>query len=282
MSAVREEEDHVVAPSARDSWRNWLMTGIRQRPIYRRRVRGAHKGLKQMLVEGTTDGSDEGRRWKRFSSAMVRQAVDEAVSSLPPRQKQLIKLAYFSDLTNREIAQGLGITVGSVERGLREAIARVSEYVERGKGAGRRAIYAVGLFLGGRWLSDAVQQTSGPSTGQLVKAGALIVAAATAGTVLVAQPAAPPPPVHVESLSIPAITITSAQSYEILPQSAVQLPHATKAVVDIAKAKALGAGGVEVALPPVTLPPIKLPNHLDYAPPPSLPQLSIGHGLLGA
>lgn len=258
------------------------MTGIRQGPIYRRRVRGAHKGLKRMLVEGTTEGGDEGRRWKRFSSAMVRQAVDEAVSSLPLRQKQLIKLAYFSDLTNREIAEGLGITRSSVERGLREAIARVSEHVERGKGAGRKAIYAISVFLGGRWLSDAAQQTSGPSTGQLVKAGVLIVAAATAGTVVVAQPADSPEPAPIETASIPAITITAGQAYEILPQSIAQIPRSAKAVAESPTAKALSVGGVEPAPLPVTLPAVRLPNHLDFAPPPSLPQLAIGQGPLGA
>ena len=109
MSVVqREAENHTVPASARDSWRNWLMTGNRQEPIFRRRVRGAHKGLKRMLVEGMADGGEKSHTWKRFSGAMVRQAVDEAVSSLPPRQKQLLKLAYFSDLTNREIAHDLG------------------------------------------------------------------------------------------------------------------------------------------------------------------------------
>src|ERR1700738_2719619 len=156
MSVVHSQtENHAVPAAARDSWRSWLMTGMRQGPIYRRRVRGAHKGLKRMLIEGMSDGGDDAHAWKRFSGAMVRQAVDEAVSSLPPRQKQLIKLAYFSDLTNREIAQGLGITLSSVERGLREAIARVSEFVERGKGAGRKAIYAIGLFFAGRHVVKA-------------------------------------------------------------------------------------------------------------------------------
>src|SRR5437879_8296618 len=98
MSVVqREAENQLVSATARGSWRNGLMTGIRQEPIYRRRVRGAHKGLKRMLVEGMADNGDKSHAWKRFSGAMVRQAVDEAVSSLPPRQKQLIKLAYFSD-----------------------------------------------------------------------------------------------------------------------------------------------------------------------------------------
>src|SRR5713226_3992498 len=195
IAAPASEKD-VVSPAASSSWRTWLMTGTRPGPIYRRRVRGAHKGLKRMLVEGMGDGVEGQNTWKSFSGALVRQAVGEAVTSLPPRQKQLIKLAYFSDLSNREIAQGLGITLSSVERGLREAIARVSEFVERGKGAGRKAIYAIGLFLAGR---------------QLLKAGVIVVATATAGAVVSAQPVSPVQLAPVERASVPAVT--SVQPY---------------------------------------------------------------------
>jgi len=53
--AAPAAENHVVPPAASSSWRTWLMTGTRQGPVYRRRVRGAHKGLKRMLVEGMGD-----------------------------------------------------------------------------------------------------------------------------------------------------------------------------------------------------------------------------------
>src|SRR3979411_1101702 len=144
----REAEDEVPTPAS-GSWRQWLMTGARREPAGRRRLKGAHKDLKQLLVEGIHGGGDRGDNWKRFSDAMARQAVEEAVASLPPRPKQLIKLAYFSDLSNREIAQGLGITLGSVERGLRQAIARVSAYVEQGRAGGRRGIYGLAVVSGG-------------------------------------------------------------------------------------------------------------------------------------
>src|ERR1700682_1344775 len=174
MRVVPREADQEVPAAASGSWRQWLMTGARREPTARRRVQGAHKELKRLLVEDMNGGGDRAHNWKSFWDAMARQAVEEAVGSLPPRQKQLIKLAYFSDLTNREIAQGLGITLSSVERGLREAISRVSDYVERGKGAGRKAIYAIGLFLAGR---------------HLLKAGVVVVATATAGAFVSAQPA---------------------------------------------------------------------------------------------
>lgn len=39
-------DDQVIPAAASDSWRSWLMTGVRRGPVARRRVRGAHKGLK--------------------------------------------------------------------------------------------------------------------------------------------------------------------------------------------------------------------------------------------
>ena len=238
------------------------MTGIRQEPIYRRRVRGAHKGLKRMLVEGMADGGEKSHTWKRFSGAMVRQAVDEAVSTLPPRQKQLLKLAYFSDLTNREIAQGLGITLSSVERGLRDAIARVSEYVERGKGGGRKAIYAIGLFLAGR---------------QVIKAGVLVVATATAGAVVSAQPVSPPQLVPIERATVPAVA--SVQPFIPLQHRVVDVAQTTNAGVAKAALPSLQVGGVQVTTPKIDLPAISLPLPVNVPP---LPPLPIRHGLLGA
>src|SRR5260370_8735216 len=123
-------ENDVVPPSASSSWRSWLITGTRRAPIYRRRVRGAHKGLKRMLAEGMGDGVEGQNTWKSFSGALVRQAVGDAVTSLPPRQKQLIKLAYFTDLSNREIAQGLRITLTSVTTHLPHAIATCPVHVD--------------------------------------------------------------------------------------------------------------------------------------------------------
>lgn len=260
--ASHQTENHAVPTAASDSWRNWLLTGTRRGPIYRRRVRGAHKGLKRMLVEGMTNGDDEDRRWKRFSGAMVRQAVDEAVSSLPPQQKQLIKLAYFSDLTNREIANGLGITVSSVERGLREAIARVSEYVERGKGAGRKAIYAIGLFFAGR---------------HFVKAGVIILATATAGAVVSMQPAPPALLAPVERASVPAVS--SAQPFAALQHRVVDTAHATSAVAQHAASQSLSAGAIHVETPRIDLPALKLPISVKLPP---LPVPPIHQVLLGA
>jgi len=239
--AAPAAEHQVVPPTASNSWRTWLMTGVRQGPVYRRRVRGAHKGLKRMLVEGMGEGADSQGSWRGFSGAMVRQAVGEAVSSLSPRQRHLIKLAYFSDFSNREIAQDLGITRASVERGLREAIARVSEHVERGRSAGRKAIYALAMFMGGRWLSEA-HVAAGTSAQPWVKAGALLLATATAGAVLVAQPASPPERAHV------------VQAAPAAPRHVGPVRPATATVVESARTTDRSIHAIHVARPSLTVP----------------------------
>ncbi len=229
-----------------------------------------------MLVEGMGDGVEAQSNWRGFSGSMVRQAVGEAVSALPPRQRQLSKLAYFSDLTNREIAQGLGITLNSVERGLRQAIARVSEHVQRGRAAGRKAIYAVAMFLGGRWLSEA-HQAAGTSAPQWVKAGTLLVATAAAGAVLAAHPVPPPLRAPVDHAIAPAVL--SAPSDYVLPPDGAPINRAAERAADSAKATAPTIPGIQVAPSSVALPSVTLPVRVSVAPP-AIPSLI--HGLLGA
>ena len=127
------------------------MTGNRAAGADRRRVRGAHRGLKKILIEGMAEGGEHSRPWRDFSGAMVRQAVNEALHQLPPDHEQVVKLAYFGGLSNREIAQRLGLSVGGVQRRLRLALARVSEHVEHG----RRALIALIGWLAARQLIHA-------------------------------------------------------------------------------------------------------------------------------
>jgi hypothetical protein len=249
-----------------ETWRTWLMTGTRRPPIDRRRVRGAHKGLKRMLVEGMTNGGDRTHSWTRFSGAMVRQAVDDGVRMLPPDQNQLIKLAYFGGLSNAEIAQRLGTNISSVERGLKQAVAAVSEYVERGHLAGRRAVYALVVFLCGRSLTDS---------GHAVKAAALVAVA----TVLVAGPAAPSSLTPVDGGPVPAVV--SSEPGPLIKTIVEPAPNAGLTTTS--------APAVPVALPvasPATLPiPVRapaLPLPLPVPLPLPLPSVPALHGLLGA
>ena len=217
-----ERVDHLPSSAMDDSWRTWLMTGTRRPPIDRRRVRGANKGLKKMLVEGMGNGSEGPRSWLKFSGAMVRQAVDDGVRALPPQQKQLIKLAYFGGLTNAEIAERLGVTISTVERGLRQAIARVSEYVERGRAAGRKALYALLFYFYGRSAADALNPA--PTSEGLVRVAAMAAVAATAGAVLLVQPASPARLAPVEPVSVAGDRLEEAPANARRAATARDLP----------------------------------------------------------
>jgi predicted DNA-binding protein (UPF0251 family) len=207
-----------------------------------------------MFVEGMSNGGDRPHSWTRFSGAMVRQAVDDGMQTLPSEQNQLIKLAYFGGLSNAEIAQRMGVTVGGVERSLQQAIARVGEYVERGRNSARRAVYAVILFFFGRSLANSEHAVS---------AAALV----TVATLMVASPASPPQLAPLEREIVPApVSVQSDQNtlpmVAPVPGVAIQIFTARE---------------VHVALP-VTLP-MTLPIQLKAPPLPPVPLL---HGLLGA
>jgi hypothetical protein len=159
------------------------MTGARRTPVDRRRVRGAHQGLKKMLLEGMTNGDDRPHAWKDFSGAMVRHGVDEAMRRLPAQDRQVIQLAYFGGYSNREIAAEIGVTEATVQRRLRRALAAISEQIQHGRALGRKAVFGLLLFLSGRWLSDL--------TTHIAPAAA---AAAVVTVIVVVQPATPAGP----------------------------------------------------------------------------------------
>jgi hypothetical protein len=283
-------DDPVIPSTANDSWRAWLMTGIRRGPVARRRVRGAHKGLKKILVEGTLNGDEHPHPWKDFSGVMVRQAVDEAVSTLPQQQKEVVKLAYFAGLSNQEIGDRLGLTVGGVERRLRQALASVSEYIERGRSVGRRAVFGLAFLLSGRFFIEAARRQPSPSVDRVMQAAVVMGAGAAAAGLLALHPASTAQLNTIERGGVPART--TAQPDVVVPgadagvqrtglpvpASLVQAGSAGGRIYQVPNLPSL-PGAIKVKLSPVkvslpTLPPLpQLPPLPRLAPPPPLPPL---------
>jgi len=232
-------ENHLLAGATNDTWRTWLMTGVRRAPADRRRMRGANKGLKKMLLEGMTNGDDRPHAWKDFSGAMIRHAVDEAIRSLPQQDKEVVKLAYFGGYSNRDIASQVGLTEGTVQRRLRRALAAISEHIQHGRSMGRRAMAILCVWLSGRWLTDSAQHA--------VQAAVVVGAAA----VIVAQPPSNPPapaPAH-SGASV------NAPVYAPVPSSSAP-----------ASAAAPAQPGLPSLQPPVVQLPINLPVNIPTVP----------------
>ena len=209
-----EARNYPLPGAANDTWRAWLMTGVRRDQGDRRRIRGSHLGLKRMLVEGMKVRVDRPYTWKEFSDALVRQAVGDAVRSLPHRDADLLKLAYFGGMSNRDISRATGMPQATIERRLRHAISTVARFVEHGRGLGQRALGAVVLWLSGNWFHGAV----------LPAAQATAIAGRAA--ILAVQPPAVTPPVGspYPPPSAPATKTTQIASAPASPAATGQQP----------------------------------------------------------
>jgi predicted DNA-binding protein (UPF0251 family) len=218
-----------------------MMTGSRGTGVDRRRVRGAHRGLKKILVEGMTNGGEHPKPWKDFSGAMVRQAVNEAMNQLPPDHKEVVKLAYFGGLSNREIAQDLGLSVGGVQRRLRLALARVSDHIEHGRVAGRRAFMALLGLLAARQLIHAFKLAT-------VTVAVSVIAVQPAPSLVQAVPRTHAPVVATNDTKHPS-TLVSANA----PGHSAMAPAPT--VTEILPV-------LPVKVPPLPTPPVPAPPKL--------------------
>ena len=117
---------------ARGSLRSWLLTAVRNRSIDYLRGRGAHERQEQELqpVAATVALNDP---WHEVSLKLERDAVREAMTSLPPEQRQALELAYFGGSSQHEIANLTRVPLGTVKGRIRLALEKVSSYL-RGRG----------------------------------------------------------------------------------------------------------------------------------------------------
>lgn len=110
----------------------WTLTLTRNRSIDRLRTRKRRGDLLQGSDETATapqratapsDSADE--LWSKEKAQAVRQAVQE----LPPDQKSALELAFFSGLTQQEIAARLQAPLGTVKARIRRGLLKLRERV---------------------------------------------------------------------------------------------------------------------------------------------------------
>jgi RNA polymerase sigma-70 factor (ECF subfamily) len=69
-----------------------------------------------------------------------RQIVMEAVLQLPPRQREIIMLRHYEDMSLQEIAQAQGCALGTVKSSLHRAIASLKGILEKGRVQGHDTV----------------------------------------------------------------------------------------------------------------------------------------------
>ena len=98
--------------------RTWMLSVVHHRAIDSIRKRRRQPPLDQYLDSSLlpVETSDVG---KELSNSLERETLEWARVQIPPEQWQVIELAYFDSYTHREIAQHMGIPLGTVKGRIR-------------------------------------------------------------------------------------------------------------------------------------------------------------------
>lgn len=114
----------------RGSLRTWMLTAVRNRAIDHLRGRGAHERRELELPLGLASSGSGDDPWREAALSVERQAVREAIASLPKEQRQVIELAYFGGFTQAEIAGLVRVPLSTVKGRARVALEKLHSYLQ--------------------------------------------------------------------------------------------------------------------------------------------------------
>lgn len=128
VSAWRSRERY---DSSRGTLAGWLLGIARFRTVDAQRSSArAPVPVPAEVIDagaGTTGGGDPDALAERLLLA-------HAMESLPARARRVVELAFYSDLTQQEIAARLGLPLGTVKSDMRRALIRLRTQLEGGAG----------------------------------------------------------------------------------------------------------------------------------------------------
>ena len=153
--STQQRSDHPQAlarddHAQMDALRFWLSSGIHKFAVDPRRRLGGHLRARQLLTQDCPPPQASAGAWQSLASMLDRHTVLGGMTELSSEQRRVITLAYLEGCTNREIAVGLGVSVGTVRRLLQAALKQLETYLTRTG----TWLYAV-LLLGGGYVVDA-------------------------------------------------------------------------------------------------------------------------------
>lgn len=111
----------------RGTFRAWLYTMTRRRALdlLRARTSRPHLGSEEDAASSPFPERCKETPEKEASDHERADAVKEALKQLPPKQREVLDLAYFRGLSQYEIAAHLGVPVGTIKSRVRDAMIRL-------------------------------------------------------------------------------------------------------------------------------------------------------------
>jgi len=108
---------------ARGPFRPWFLRIAHLRILNELRHRRRHpEGAAEPVFEETGDAAGPDQLvWEQYR----RQAIQRAVDSLPPAQRQVLRLAFFEELSHAQVASFLGLPLGTAKTRIRAALQRL-------------------------------------------------------------------------------------------------------------------------------------------------------------
>lgn len=109
------------------SFTDWLFRIARNLAIDVHQQRGVHPKASMDATEANSNTNERESAQSNFKA----QQVQNALQTLPPQQRQVIELAYFSGMTCQEIAKTTGELPAAIQTQARLGIQKLREALER-------------------------------------------------------------------------------------------------------------------------------------------------------
>ena len=113
----------------RGSVRTWILSIVHNRGIDQLRSLASRRRT-QDRVEASAARSQPSEAFTEAWRNSQRDQVREALSTLPPEQLKILELAYFSGYTHVEIANLLGLPLGTVKGRMRLGLKKIKDFFD--------------------------------------------------------------------------------------------------------------------------------------------------------
>lgn len=113
----------------RGSVRTWILSILHNRGIDQLRTQASRLRTRERL-EASAEKTQPSEAFSEALRSSQREQVREAMNTLPPEQLKILELAYFSGYTHTEIAELLGLPLGTVKGRMRLGLKKIKEYFE--------------------------------------------------------------------------------------------------------------------------------------------------------